>query len=285
VKTSLKKTFEDNRMGRLHQLFKHSKCNIIGMLHVPALPGSPTNCLSMSQILQRVETEVELYNKAGVDGFIVENMHDTPYCLSRDLGPHTTAAMAVVASRVREKVDNKLPVGVQVLAGGNKQALAVCAAAGLQFCRVEGFVFGHLGDEGWIEACAGPLMRYRREIGCEEVGVICDIKKKHSAHAVTADVDIAETAKAAQFFRADGVIVTGSGTGDPASPGELEQVLQVVPDIPTFIGSGVTKDNICNFKNAFGLIIGSYFKQGGNWENDLELERIQALIEAADKLR
>jgi hypothetical protein len=62
---------------------------------------------------------------------------------------------------------------------------------------------------GWMDACAGPLLRYRRQIGGEHVAIFCDIKKKHSAHAVTQDVDIAETARAAQFFRADGVIVTG----------------------------------------------------------------------------
>ncbi len=65
---------------------------------------------------------------------------------------------------------------------------------------------------GWIDACAGPLLRYRRQIGGSNIAVFCDIKKKHSAHAVTQDVDIAETARAAAFFRADGVIITGSIT-------------------------------------------------------------------------
>ena len=63
---------------------------------------------------------------------------------------------------------------------------------------------------GWIDACAGPLLRYRQQIGGSDIAVFCDIKKKHSAHAVTQDVDIAETARAAAFFRADGVIITGS---------------------------------------------------------------------------
>ena len=50
-------------------------------------------------------------------------------------------------------------------------------------------------------------------------------QKKHSSHSITADVDIAETAKAAQFFLADGVALTGTSTGSPASASELRQVM------------------------------------------------------------
>src|SRR6185295_17642379 len=109
-----------------------------------------------------------------------------------------------------------LPLGVQVLAGANKEALAVAHAAGCQFIRAEGFVFAHVADEGLMpEADAGSLLRYRRAIGAEHIAVLADIKKKHSSHAITADVDLAETAKAAEFFGAEGVVVTGTATGEP----------------------------------------------------------------------
>ena len=64
----------------------------------------------------------------------------------------------------------------------------------------------------------------RRQIDAENVAILCDIKKKHSAHSITSDVDICETAKAAEFFRADGVILTGSSTGSEANPEELENL-------------------------------------------------------------
>ena len=50
------------------------------------------------------------------------------------------------------------------------------------------------------------------------------LKKKHlllSAHAITADVTLIETAKSAEFFSADGIILTGTATGDPADINEL----------------------------------------------------------------
>src|SRR5206468_10340563 len=118
----------------------------------------------------------------------------------------------------------RLPMGVQVLAGANTCAIAVAHACGAQFVRVEGFVFAHVADEGVIESSAGALLRYRRAIGAGNVRVFADIKKKHSAHAITADVDIVETAKAAEFFQADGVIISGVSTGQPADADEVRSV-------------------------------------------------------------
>src|SRR5205085_2099538 len=138
-----------------------------------------------------------------------------------------------------------LPLGIQVLAGANATALAVAHACGASFVRVEGFVFAHVGDEGLIESSAGALLRYRRAISAGTVRVFADIKKKHSAHAITADVDIVETAKAAEFFQADGVIVSGVATGQPADASEVRAVSDAVA-IPTLIGSGITPENVAD---------------------------------------
>ena len=147
-------------MKSLSKLFRHKTCNIIGMLHLPALPGTPGATCSVQEILEQAEHETSVYVRQGVDGLIIENMHDTPYCQARHLQPHITANMAVVAARVRALVtDLTVPVGVQVLAGGNKEALAVAQAGQLQFVRAEGFVFSHVADEGWMDGCAGPLLR------------------------------------------------------------------------------------------------------------------------------
>ena len=104
-------------------------------------------------------------------------MHDLPY-LNRKVGPEITAAMSVVANEVKREVKN-LPCGIQILAGANKDALAVAKAAGLEFIRAEGFVFSHVADEGIMNSDAGELLRYRKEIGADDVLVFCDIKKKH----------------------------------------------------------------------------------------------------------
>ena len=88
------------------------------------------------------------------------------------------------------------------------------------------------------------------------------MKKKHSAHAITADVDIVETAKAAEFFVVDGVIVTGVSTGEPAEPEEVSSVSRAV-SVPTVVGSGITSDNIVRYQEADAFIIGSSIKKDG----------------------
>ena len=50
---------------------------------------------------------------------------------------------------------------------------------GLNFIRAEGFVYSHVADEGLINACAGDLLRYRRQINAEHIHIFTDIKKKH----------------------------------------------------------------------------------------------------------
>uniref|UniRef100_A0A182S876 BtpA family membrane complex biogenesis protein n=1 Tax=Anopheles maculatus TaxID=74869 RepID=A0A182S876_9DIPT len=212
-------------------------------------------------------------------------MHDIPYMRPNDgVGPEITAAMTRVALAVRETVPN-VPCGVQILAGCNKEALAVAKVCQLQFIRAEGFVFGHIADEGFTDACAGTLLRYRKQIDAYDVLVITDIKKKHSSHAITADVSIAETAHAAEFFLSDGLIITGSSTGSSAELSDL-QALHGKTTLPLIIGSGLTLENLPSYwKLANAAIVGSHFKIKGNWNADLCRKRVQAFMNGVDTLR
>ncbi len=248
---------------------------IIGMVHVPALPGTPSNILSVSEIIDIAVREAGMIEDAGFDAIMLENMHDIPY-LNRDVGPEITATMTAIACEVRR--NTTLPIGIQILAGAGKESLAVAHAAELNFIRVEGFVFSHVADEGIMNACAGELLRYRKTIDAEDILVFADIKKKHSSHALTADVDIAQTAMAAEFFLADGVIVTGGSTGESADIDELRSVMKAV-NIPVMIGSGITADNLKDYwRHADAFIIGSWLKEDGFWKNPLNEDRLRRII-------
>ena len=152
-------------------------------------------------------------------------------------------------------------------------------ACGASFVRVEGFVFAHVADEGIIESSAGTLLRYRRAIGADGIRVFADIKKKHSAHAMTADVSLVETAKAAEFFLVDGVIVTGVATGQPADASEVQVVARAV-GVPTLVGSGVALANLHDYSEADALIVGSSIKHGGVWSGAMDESRALALARA-----
>lgn len=253
---------------------------LVGMIHLGALPGSPSGCLGMDALIDAAILEAEIYRDAGFNGLILENMHDRPYLKGR-AEPETVAAMAAIGRQVRHQV--RLPLGVQVLAGANREAIAVAHACGGSFVRAEGFVFAHVADEGLIDAGAGELLRYRRSIGAESIRVFADIKKKHASHALTADLSAAEVAQAAEFFLADAVIVTGSVTGGETDPDELNAVRKAVA-IPTWVGSGVTPENLTRYRDADGFIVGSSIKQGGRWSNPLDPVRVAALASAFRRL-
>lgn len=249
---------------------------LIGALHLDAMPGTPKSRLSPYDIVEQAVAEARILDEAGFDGIILENMHDRPY-LKGSVGPEVVATMAVACAEVRRAI--RLPIGIQILAGANEQALATAFCAGADFIRAEGFVFGHMADEGFIEACAGPLLRYRQRIGAERIKVLCDIKKKHSSHAMTADLGLVDTAKAAEFFLADGLVVTGLETGSTTDPQEVRDTAQASA-LPVWIGSGLTPDNIADYPAAHGLIVGSWMKVDGDWRRAVDPARARRLVEA-----
>jgi uncharacterized protein len=258
----------------LESLFSNSK-PVIGVIHVGALPGAPLSRLSVDELTELAVREARLYRTGGVDGVMIENMHDAPY-LRGGVGPEIVAAMAVIGQAV--KGESKLPVGVQVLAAANTEAMAVAHAAGLDFIRAEGYAFAHVADEGLIEASAAELLRYRKLIGAERVQVWADIKKKHSSHAITADISVGEMAHAVEFMRGDAVIITGSVTGEP--PG-IEDVRDAKAHsrLPVLLGSGINADNLADYYAlADGFIVGSSFKADGHWANPIELPRVERLM-------
>ena len=262
---------------RFTQLFGPRPLTVIGMIHVAALPGTPRHRASLADIVAQALAEANIYRDAGIHALMLENMHDIPYV--QQPGTEVTAAMAVIAREVKRACPD-LPLGVQILAGGNRAALAVALAAGADFIRAEAFVFGHVADEGYMDSCAGDLLRYRKAIGAEQIAIVTDIKKKHSAHAITADVDIVQTAQAAEFFLTDGLILTGATTGAAASVEELRAVAAVA-QTPILIGSGITAENLADYQpHADAVIVGSYVKQGGHWANAPDPARIRALMTA-----
>lgn len=248
---------------------------LVGMLHLGALPGTPRASAPLERVVAAAVAEARVYRAAGFHAVMIENMHDLPY-LRGAVGPEIVAAMTAAGREVRR--DTGLPLGVQVLAGANREALAVALACGAAFVRVEGFVFAHIADEGLIEASAGELLRFRRAIGAEPVRVFADIKKKHAAHALTADVGLADTARAAEFFLADGVVVTGTSTGRAADPAHVRAVRDAVA-LPVAVGSGLTPDNLGDY-HADVFIAGSFVKRGGVWSNALDPARTRALARA-----
>jgi len=265
----------------MNPLFSQAK-PIIGVVHVGALPGTPRSSQTVSELITLAKQEARLYRESGVDGVIVENMHDVPY-LRGEVGPEIVAAMTAIAIEVKHECD--LPVGIQILAGANVEALAVAHAAGLDFIRAEGYAYAHVADEGVIESSAATLLRYRKLIGATTVQVWTDVKKKHAAHAITADVSLGETAETVEFMGADCVIVTGSATGKPPKVSDVDEAKEHC-GLPVFLGSGINEQNLAEFyEHADGFIIGSAFKVDGLWSKTVDPVRIENFLKTCRSVR
>ena len=137
-------------------------------------PARRRSAQTVAELVRAAKREARLYRKSGLDGVIIENMHDVPY-LRGKVGPEIVAVMTAIESEV--KTESALPVGIQILAGANIEAMAVAHAANLDFIRAEGFAYAHVADEGFIQSSAAKLLRYRRMIGATRVQVWTDIKK------------------------------------------------------------------------------------------------------------
>lgn len=255
------------------------RCALVGMVHLLPTPGSPGWSRSMTALLERARRDAGRLVEGGCDALIVENMADLPY-LKGAVRPETVAAMTLAVDRV---ADLGVPVGLQVLAAANRQALGVAAAAPVAFLRVEAFAYGHLADEGWMDACAGELMRARAELGLD-VAIWADVQKKHAAHAATADLSLADLCHGAVFCGADVLIVTGRATGDPTALADVVEARSA--GVPVAVGSGVTPESAGALAStAQALIVGSALKVGGRWREEVEPDRVRAIKAAMTRAR
>src|SRR5262245_18301137 len=117
------------RMSQDRNNLSRSK-TVVAMIHVGALPGTPAAEMTLPQIEKQALGEARILRDAGVHALMLENMHDTLY-LRGSVGPEIVAAMTILARAVKDA--SKLPCGIQILAGANREAVAVAHAAGLDF--------------------------------------------------------------------------------------------------------------------------------------------------------
>ena len=81
---------------------------------------------------------------------------------------------------------------------------------------------------------------------------------------------------------ADGIIVSGAGTGRALDPTDLATVRAAVPGAPLYAGSGVTEDTVADILGVcVGAIVGTATKVDGITTNRVDPERAKAIVKAA----
>lgn len=250
---------------------------LAAMIALRPLPGSPRYDGDDRAILDEALSDLDHYLAAGVDALVLENSHDLPY-----IKPPLPAAAVTLVKRIARAIRKRFdgPIGIQMLEAANESALEIAAACSLDFLRVEGYVFAHVGGAGLIEGCAGKLLRLRKKLGCEQIRVFGDVKKKHCSHALTGDLDITDVVKQAEFFLVDGVVITGPRTGEIPDVRELRRVGKIAR-VPVLIGSGMTPENIKTYLPLADIfIVGSTLREDGQFLGRLDPGRLARFVRA-----
>ncbi len=252
---------------------------LIGVIHLPALPGSPGQKYTVEEIVERAVADACTLRDAAFDAVIIENFGDIPFSKNR-LSPASVAAMAVVADHVQRAAG--LTLGINALRNDARAALGIAAVVGARFIRVNVHSGVSATDQGLIEGKARETLLYRKQLG-RRIALLADVHVKHAMSI--SQPDLADAARDTAYRGlADGLIVTGKATGEPVDPADLRRVHQAVPDRRLFVGSGATPETISAlFAYASGIIVGTAIKVDGITTNPVDADRAIALSRAAGR--
>src|SRR5438128_12186990 len=181
---------------------------IIGMVHLPPLPGSPRWDGSMARVVESALADARALVEGGVDAVLVENFGDAPFTPGR-VEPATVAAMSVVAAEVRKALP-RTNLGVNVLKNDARAALAVAAAVGASFIRVNVHTGAVLADQGIIHSDAYGTLRDRRMLAAD-VAIFADVQAKHAVPLAPVEIEH-EARDLVHRGLADAIVVTGKAT-------------------------------------------------------------------------
>lgn len=250
---------------------------VIGMLHLPALPGSPRYSGDVRGIRHELLRDAGALASAGVHGLMIENFNDAPFFPGR-VPPYVATHMTALAMAVREKCE--LPLGINVLRNDGQTALAIAHAVGAAFIRVNVLSGARVADQGLLQGIAHELLRDRRTLGAEGIRIFADVDVKHSATLAERPL-VDEVDDTIERGLADGLVVSGLATGKPTELAKLKVVTGAAAGrTPVFIGSGITAENVADYlDHADGFIIGTTFKVDGIAHNPIDPFRVEALLE------
>lgn len=250
---------------------------LVGMVHLPPLPGAPLWGGSMDAVEDRAVADARALAEGGMDGVLLENFQDVPF-LRGAVPPETVAAMTRAVLAVKRSVT--VPVGVNVLRNDARAALAVTVACGADFIRVNVHTGVMWTDQGLVEGDAAGTLRTRTALGAD-VAILADVLVKH---ATPPPGLTAESAASDTWARglADALVASGPGTGRPTDLERVRAVRRGAPDAPVLVGSGVTPETVAVvLEVADGAIVGTTLARGGEPGSGIDPGRVRALVEAA----
>jgi len=267
--------------GFLERLFNVDK-PVIAMVHLRPLPGSPHYNISdtMEDLVRVALKDAKALENGGVDGILVSNESDIPYLFR--VGPETVASMTYISSRIKEEVS--IPVGIDVLWGDARAALAIAKVVGSRFIRT--LLSGvYASDLGLINTEGAKVMRYRKFIGADDVKIFIYLNPEFASSLSPRPLSI--IAKTLRWLRmADAYCVSGPMPGMPPDIEEIKRIKNEVPDVPVIANTGMNKENVAKYlEYVDGVIVGTALKVGNITLNPVDEEKVKEFMKVVKSVR
>jgi len=265
----------------LKDLFPGKSRIVIGMVHLPALPGTPLYDADagMDGIIASARDDLRALQDNGIDAVMFGNENDRPYALSAP--QEGVAAMSAAVAAVR--ADIRVPFGVNYL-WDPKASVAIAAATGAAFVR-EIFTGVYASDMGVWAPDAEGAAKLRRNLGRRDLTLLFNINAEFAAPLDTRPLGL--RARSAVFSSlADAVLVSGPLTGEAGEPAQLAEVSRAVSDVPVLANTGVTIDTVESvMAHAYGCVVGTHFKVDGVTWNKVDGARVRRFMDKVERLR
>lgn len=254
---------------------------IIGMCHLPALPGDPGYDAAggMTAVLEHGRREITALQEGGVDGILISNEFSLPYLTNTE--PVTAVTMARVIGELRSELS--VPFGVNVLWDG-VASIDLAVATGAAFVR-EVFTGVYASDFGMWNTDVGRAARHRARMGASGVRLLYNIVPEAAAYL--GGRELAQMTRSTVFNGApDGLCVSGLTAGAATDTSTLKVVKENAGDVPVFVNTGVRPDTVAeSLEYADAAIVGTWFKRDGKFENDVEAARVADLMSVVRGVR
>jgi uncharacterized protein len=269
-------------MMSLAGIFPNVSKPIIGMLHLPPLPGAYNyNGQALDDIVASTLREAEILAASGFDGFLMQNAGDRPASL--EVCPEKIAYMAVIGAAVHQ-AHPAIPLGVNVCWNVPKATIAVCHAAGGAFIRLEHVYIGMaITPHGPVYGCAYEATQFLKLLDAKHIRIFADVYEAHSVPLGRVPIEHAAR-QATGACQAHAVVITGSTFAE--SIDMIQAIKHSSPAMTVILGGGSNPANVGEaLHHADGIIVGRSLKTRLEVTAAIECGKAEAFMEAVRRAR
>jgi membrane complex biogenesis BtpA family protein len=238
---------------------------LVAVVHLPPSIGC-AGCPGMEEASRLLARDIAPLD--GYDGVLLENDDDKPHAI--EVPPAQARWLEAMARLARARC--RVPLGINVQRADWKAALAIAAAVGLEFVRLDVFVDAVRMEGQLVTVDPAAVRAHRAALAIEHVLLLTDVHVKHAE--LVGGEEIGASARRAVAEGSDAVLVTGSRTGEAPA---IEDLRAAAAGVPVLVGSGLTAENASALAPfCDGALVGTALKRAGR----VDRERARAVVAA-----